>query len=112
MRNTFVVLLFSLLLAGSAFGQIFGGMETENRLSFLGQSVDEQLVNLNYEIPYGGVVELHLYDETGNRIWYNTYDNDRGTHTISMKRAAFRSGLVYTFHLKYKISEYTGEIIL
>ena len=79
-------------------------------IGFLGLSQTEQFVRLDYTIPLGGVVELHLFDQSGTRVWYNTYASKEGQHAIRMKRSGFRPNQTYRFQLKYKMSEYAGEI--
>lgn len=71
-------------------------------LHFLGYDIGEQFVLLNYELPYGGVVELRIYKEESTLVWQNQYVNDRGENTIRLKSTAFESGVPYTLQLNYK----------
>ena len=108
MRHNYILLFVCLLLAAPVYGQEIGG----ESISYMGTSSTDRLVQIDYSIPFGGVVEIHLFDAQGERVWYNTYAREAGTYSILMKRTAFRSGEVYSFQLKYKLSEYMGEVVL
>jgi len=69
-----------------------------------------QVVELNYEVPAPGMVEIALFNDAGEEVWYNHYSVDRGGHRIALKRSAFRPGMVYTYELRFKESVRRGSI--
>lgn len=122
MRNNFITTFLCLLITSSALAQNSTRLKGEENaqygrncacdLSFLGLSTTNQRIQIDFSIPFGGVVELQLFDANGKRIWHNTYAREEGAHSIPLNRSAFRPGEPYSFRLKYKTSEYRGEVIL
>ena len=112
MRHNYILLFIICLLIAAPVSSQGGGETRSESLSFMGISTNDQMVQIDYSIPFGGVVEIHLFDGQGERVWYNTYARDAGAYSIWMKRTAFRTGEAYSFQLKYKQSEYFGEVVL
>ena len=96
-----LILLMALPQMASAGGN-------EAALSFAGYTGSEELLGLNYEIPFDGVVELFIYNDQGERVWHNNYSSMEGKNTIYLRRSAFRPGMNYRYVLKYKLSEHRG----
>ncbi|MBX3101386.1 MAG: hypothetical protein KF690_02655 [Bacteroidetes bacterium] len=63
--------------------------------------IQEDVVVLNYNLPYGGVVELKIYDKNRKLMWRNQYINVDGSNRIRFKKTSLRPGN-YTLWLLYK----------
>ena len=79
------------------------------RIDFKGYEVSNERVNFNYEIPFGGMVELRLYGADGELVWRNQYINKRGQNRITLKTKAFNAGETYTVEMKYKKDVFRKE---
>lgn len=73
-------------------------------------NVSSDSVRINYEINYGGYVELHLFDEDGKKIWINGNVKRRlGQYVFRIPSRPLKTDMRYTFFLKYKGEEYHGS---
>lgn len=81
-------------------------------IEFQGFSSDSRILRLEYSIPYGGVVEIQLFDSSGKMVYLNRFVREEGNHHIPIRRTGFRSEESYSFLVKYKFSEISGEVPL
>ncbi|MEM6270655.1 MAG: hypothetical protein AAF998_14535 [Bacteroidota bacterium] len=98
LRTIFVLLLagVSVNLAAVKTAPVKTGFE------FLGQTLDSDYLTMDYNLPYGGMVELRIFTQRGKLVWRNQYINKRGDNRIRLKAEAFSVGSVYTIQLNYK----------
>lgn len=83
-----------------------------NDIQFQGFSQTNQLLKVGYQIPYSGVVEIQLFNSEKEIVYFNRYVRESGKHSIPIKKSGFVSSEKYTFVLKYKTSEISGEVPL
>ena len=108
--SLFIPLLISSVLLGSPVKAETSSADI--KIEFQGFSTEGKLMKLNYSIPFGGVVEISLFDASGKMVYFNRYVREEGNHFIAIKRSGFKPGVSYSFHLKYKFSEISGEVPL
>lgn len=106
-----VLLWFS---PGSAQAQSLneGARLVDAKLDFKGHEVKGHYVVINYEIPYSGMVEIHLYNEAGEKIWQNQYPHPFGENRIILKADKFNPGEKYAYILNYKKDQVRESIII
>lgn len=84
--------------------------QVEPRLYINDVSVGSDQVSINYDITFGGFVEIHLFDESGKKVWINGVVNNRvGTYTFRVPGKPLKPGQRYTFFFRYKGAEYHGS---
>lgn len=73
---------------------------------------DGSLVTLPYELPYGGMVELRLFqgDSSGKLVYQENYIQNPGDNRIRLKAKAFKPGEPYTAILTYKGKRYSQRL--
>ncbi len=81
-------------------------------VEFQGFSSGPKIMKLGYSIPFGGVVEIQLYDSSGKLVYENRFVRDEGTHHIPMRRSGFKPGESYSYTIKYKFSAVSGDVPL
>ena len=81
-------------------------------IQFQGFSSEGKIMKLNYSIPYGGVVETQLFDDSGELVYLDRTVREEGDHHLAIRRSGFKPGQSYSFWLKYKFSEISGEVPL
>lgn len=80
------------------------------RLYITGTQVAPNAVLLKYDVTYAGFVELHLFDQQGEKIWIKGDVVDKvGAHIFPISRKPLKKGERYSYILKYKGREYTGS---
>lgn len=112
MRNNYFW-IYSWLLIFLLFGKLSAQGPSDTNPSGLiihGFSLTEKTVDLQIEIPYGGVVEIFLFNDAEQNVWRNRYVFERGINTISLRRSAFRAEQNYSYQLAYKLSVLSGSI--
>lgn len=72
-------------------------------------SVSGNSVKLEYEIPYAGYIEFHLFDAAGTKIWTDYYVRDRGTHAQALRVDKLTKGQTYKYEFWYKGKPYPGK---
>jgi hypothetical protein len=84
----------------------------EQPLTLMPSSNDGTNVVLPYELPYGGVVELRVYqgDTTGQMVYQDNYIQEPGNNRIRLKAKAFKAGQAYTAILVYKGKRYAQAL--
>jgi hypothetical protein len=84
----------------------------EQPLTLMASSNDGTHVVLPYELPYGGVVELKVYqgDTTGQMVHQDNFIQEPGDNRIRLKTKAFKVGQAYTAILIYKGKRYAQAI--
>jgi hypothetical protein len=102
------VFLLSIILS---FGIVqLNAQDIPPRLYINQTNVSSDSVRINYEINYGGYVELHLFDEDGKKIWINGNVKRRlGQYVFRIPSRPLKADMRYTFFLKYKGEEYHGS---
>lgn len=93
-----------LMAGGSAFGQPLneGSRLVDSKIDFKGHEVKGSCVVINYEIPYSGMVEIHLFNEKGDKVWQGQYPQTFGENRILLKAQKFNPGEKYMYVLNYK----------
>lgn len=89
-----------------------GSTLANSKISFKGYSIKESVVEINYELPYSGIVEIRLFNESGKKIWQSQYINSYGENRILLKKSAFVSGNSYSYTLNYKQDVIKGELVV
>ncbi len=86
------------------------GQDIPPRLYINQTVVASDSVRINYEINYGGFVELHLFDEEGKKVWINGNVKRRlGRYVFQIPSRPLKAEMRYTFFLRYKGEEYHGS---
>lgn len=86
------------------------GQDIPPRLYINQTSVASDSVRINYEINYGGYVELHLFEEDGKKVWINGNVKRRlGRYVFRIPARALKADMRYTFFLRYKGEAYHGS---
>lgn len=67
-----------------------------------GTEISDSYIFINYEIPYSGMVEIRLFDGSGQQIWQNQYDHSYGQNRIVLRASKFNPGETYAYQLNYK----------
>jgi len=99
------IVLFILLMAGTG---VVWGQKTEGthlvdaKILMRGTEINENFISINYEIPYSGMVEIRLFDATGQLIWRNQYDRPYGENRIVLRSSKLSPGATYAYQLNYK----------
>jgi hypothetical protein len=70
------------------------------------------VIIINYEIPYSGMVEIRLFNKSGEKIWQSQYPNKYGENRIVLKAEKFAPGETYAYQLNYKTDEVTSQILV
>ncbi|MEM0999818.1 MAG: hypothetical protein AAGN35_22380 [Bacteroidota bacterium] len=82
----------------------------EHAIVFGGFSQGKEVLHVNYEIPYPGVVTFALFDGDGERVWHKQTPLEPGPNRFSMRQAAFQADESYSFVLQYKLSKVSGPV--
>lgn len=116
MRQLIIVFVcaMALFVSGSAFGQSLseGARIVDSKIDFKGHEMKGSFVVINYEIPYSGMVEIHLFNEKGEKIWQSQYPQVFGENRIVLKAGKFNPGEKYSYVLNYKRDEIRESIII
>lgn len=100
------------------FGQVSGQVRThvarvvDAKIDLKGTHVNGAFVEIKYELPFSGMVEIRLYDGSGQQVWQNQYDHNPGENKIILKASKFHPGETYTYALNYKRDEVRETIIV
>lgn len=71
---------------------------------------NSSFVEIEYDINYGGFIELHLIDESGKKVWIHGVVNDKlGTYKLRIPTKPLKSGERYSFYLRYKGKKYDSS---
>ena len=101
------VLLFILAFA---FASPLLAQQDPPRLYINETNVNSQFVEIQYDINYGGFIEMHLFNEEGKKVWiYGMVQDKMGSYIFKVPTKPLLSGERYTFHLRYKGEEYNGS---
>ena len=103
-----------MLLSATVFAQ---GPEriphvVDARLDLKATEFQGAFIVINYEIPYSGVVEIRLFDESGQKIWQSQYADTFGANKIVMKASKFNPGETYSYQLNYKRDEVKNTLVI
>ena len=72
--------------------------------------VMDNVIEIDYDITYGGFVELHLFDQSGKKIWIKGVVNQKlGSFTFKIPTRPLKAGERYTYFFRYKGDEYNGS---
>ena len=118
MRLLLLISLFSLLTAPVFAQGDADGVEQENAKGFeqlliiRHLSLSGEFVQIDYEIPFGGMVEFRLYrplDGGENKlVWQTQHVRQPGEHDLKLRKKLLPNGQYhYTFH--YKGANQSGE---
>jgi hypothetical protein len=100
--------LLVLLLPNEASAQL-----SEPRLYITGSSVQDQYVEISYDITYAGFTEIHLFNNEGEKLWIKgKVDREIGSHALRIPTKPLQSGERYEFILMYKGREYPGSFYM
>jgi len=105
---SFVCLSFGLMIAQHSATSAKG----DYKMVFLGQDIKTSTVNIKYDIPYNGVVEIRLFDQEGEKIWQHQYTNTHGENQIALKRSKFVPGEMYEYVLNYKTDAFRHSFVV
>ncbi|MEM6263423.1 MAG: hypothetical protein AAGI38_13000 [Bacteroidota bacterium] len=84
--------------------------QTAPRLYINNTTQNDKYVLINYEITYGGYVEIHLFDTEGQKIWIHGQVAEKiGDHTFRIPVKPLKPGSRYTYFFRYKGEEYSGS---
>lgn len=89
-----------------------GSRLVDAKMDFKGHEVRGSYVVINYEIPYSGMVEIHLFNEEGEKIWQNQYAQPFGENRIVLKAGKFNPEEKYAYILNYKKDQVRESLII
>lgn len=112
MRNNYSLSIPLLISAVFLLGSFNANSQNGIEIEFQGFSSEAGILKLDFTIPFGGVVEIQLFESDGKMVYHNRYVREEGGGSISIRRDGFKSGESYSFLLKYKFSEISGEVPL
>lgn len=103
-----------MFLSASVYGQTpeKSPYVVDAKLDLKGTEFQGAFIIINYEIPYSGVVELRLFNESGQKIWQNQYPDTFGPNKIVLKASKFKPGETYAYQLNYKRDEVKNNIVI
>lgn len=78
-------------------------------LEFTGVTNEDNSATINYNLPYGGMVELRVLNPTGKQIFTEQYIGKIGENRIRLRTTTLKPGR-HTFYLWYKGKETQGFI--
>lgn len=92
------------LLAGSSIhaqapNQSSGG--TGSLLQIKEHNISPERLKILYKIPYGGMVEIRLFNQKDKMVWRDQYINKEGEHRIQLQSGRLPAGQ-YQYTLTYK----------
>ena len=103
MRTFLIAFLFA--LTAPVFAQ-----QQPPRLYINETRMSPQFVEIDYDINYGGFIEIHLFDEDGKKVWIFGVVKDKvGSYTFKVPTKPLRAGDRYSYHFTYKGEEYHGS---
>ena len=82
------------------------------RIALKGAEVSGSFVVISYELPYSGMVEIRLFDASGQKIWQNQYAHTFGKNRIILKASKFNPGQTYAYQLNYKRDQVTQNFVV
>lgn len=116
MKNIALLIVFSFLLALVPAVPVHSALPASHpqqgtpRLYITGTQVTPNAILIKYDITYAGFVELHLFDQQGEKVWIKGNVVDKvGEHVFPISRKPLKAGQRYSYILKYKGREYTGS---
>ena len=114
MRRKFIVLvLIGILFGWNGWGMMVASPPGEPaRISFQRYETEGPALGLVYSIPYGGMVEVRIFDAEGSMIWRNQYVREKGEHRLNLKKTVFEPGQSYSIQMNYKQDEILRELPL
>lgn len=89
-----------------------GSHYVEAEIALKGYEFRGNFVVISYEIPYSGMVEIRLFNQSGDKIWQNQYADKYGENTIVLKKSKFHPGETYAYVLNYKKDEIRDRLII
>ncbi|MFK7973188.1 MAG: hypothetical protein AB8F95_22660 [Bacteroidia bacterium] len=102
------VILFILTLGFAAAP--LAAQQDPPRLYINQTNMSSQFVTIDFDINYGGYIEMHLFDEDGKKIWiYGVVKDKMGKHSFKIPTKPLRTGERYSYHFRYKGEEYNGS---
>ncbi len=118
MRFLLLISLFTMLSAPLFSQEDADAFEQDNAnkfeqlLKLTHLSLNEEFVTIDYEIPFGGMVEFRLYrplDGGENKlVWQTQHVRQPGEHDLKLRKKLLPNGPYhYTFH--YKGANQSGE---
>ena len=101
-------LFWLLLLLGWGIFQV--AAQVSPRLYINNTRVADKYIEIDYDITFGGFVELHLFDENDKKIWIHGEVNKKlGSYTFRIPAKPLTPGVRYTYYFLYKGEEYHGS---
>lgn len=94
-----------LFLCGVAFAQpeLFGKSETKPiDIEYLDDKMNGEILEVDFGIPYTGIVEFHLFDDRNQKIWKKFYKKYRGDNSIRIHTTPLEAGEQYAYEVVYK----------
>ncbi len=102
-------LLIAILITLGSLGPIIA-QNAPPRLYINSTRVSATVVEIDYDITYGGFVEIHLFDQDGKKVWIKGVVNQKlGSFTFRIPARPLKPGDRYTYFFRYKGSEYNGS---
>ncbi|MDB4285943.1 hypothetical protein N9933_01415 [bacterium] len=72
--------------------------------------MSDRTVNIEYDITYGGFVEIHLFDQENKKVWiYGVVNKKLGSYVFKIPTKPLNPGERYTYFFRYKGEEYSGS---
>ena len=106
-----------LLLSSRATAQESLGKGAPPRLDIINSDLKGNILFVNFNINYGGMVEIYLYknDNPEKIIWFDQYVKPDGTHSVKLRydKLVKKYGKgSYTIEMKFKGKAYTKTLSL
>lgn len=100
-----LLILFTLSLTAPLFAQ-----QDPPRLYINNTNMTELFVAIDFDINYGGFVEIHLFDEDDKKVWiYGVVKDKVGSYTFKIPTKPLTPGERYSYYFRYKGEEYRGS---
>lgn len=105
MKKFLLLTLLGLLSLGFIHAQ-----HSAPRLYINNTRVLPKKVEVDYDITYGGFVEIHLFDQDNKKVWIKgKVCKKLGPYTFTIPSKSLKSGERYSYYFRYKGEEYQGS---
>jgi hypothetical protein len=104
-----------LVLLGAHSAQAQNPIRThavDAKIALKGTEINGSHVVISYEIPYSGMVEIRLYNGSGQKIWQHQYPEVFGKNEIVLKASKFTPGETYAYQLNYKQDQVKRQFVI
>lgn len=73
--------------------------------------INDELLKLDFDLPFSGVVEFKLQDTKGHLLWENFYDDPSGHNHITLRLSKLKAG-AYHYDMVFKGNHYQNDFVI